>query len=240
MTNMSQVRASAYLDLCRAYDGLLEPDAPEASERVRGELAGYARILDLDVGEVDAPEIWRRVRPLIAREFGADGEQMASTAPDWTPKVYLPATAGQLEGFSAAPLSLSLLVVEDDPDLGPAMVEALTHAGHRVVAHAVGAEVALAQAALHGADLAIVDVELADAGSGAELAKALHERWGVPALFISGSHNEHLVAQDMAVGFLGKPFKASELLAAITLATPLLERRRVALNAPAGDVGAPG
>ena len=89
----------------------------------------------------------------------------------------------------------------------------------------MSAEVALAQAALHKVDLAIVDVELAEAASGAELAKALYERWGVPALFISGSHNEHLVAQDMAVGFLGKPFKAVELLSAITLATPLLDRR---------------
>ena len=225
MTNMSLVRASAYRDLCRAYDGLLLPDAPEASERVQRELAGYARLLDLDISEADAAEIWRRVRPLIAREFGSVGEEMASTAPDWTPKIYLPAAAGAAERFSVGAPSLSLLVVEDDPDLGPAIVEALTHAGHRVVAHAVSAEVALAQAALHKVDLAIVDVELAEAASGAELAKALYERWGVPALFMSGSHNEHLVAQDMAVGFLGKPFKAVELLAAITLATPLLDRR---------------
>ncbi|KQW71956.1 hypothetical protein ASE17_03510 [Phenylobacterium sp. Root77] len=226
-TGIAVVREQAYLDLCRAYDGLLEPEAPMASERVRGELAAYARILDLDVGEADAPEIWRRVRPLIAREFGAEAERLASTAPiGLAPKVYLPSTGRRHDEFKRRQEPLSLLVVEDDPDLGPAMVEALTEAGHRVVAHAIGAEVAISQAALHAIDLAIIDVELAEQSSGAELARVLFERWGTPALFISGSHNEHLVTQELAVGFLGKPFKAAELLAAITLATPLLGRNR--------------
>lgn len=225
-TGIILARERAYLDLCQAYDRLLEPEAPIVSDHVRGELAAYARILDLDVGESDAPEIWRRVRPLIAREFGASAEQLASTAPsDLVPKIYLPSDRAGGDDFAQGHEPLSLLVVEDDPELGPAMVEVLTEAGHRVVAHAVGVEVALNQAALHAIDLAIIDVELAEGASGAELARILYERWGTPALFISGSHNEHLVTQELALGFLGKPFKAAELLAAITLAAPLLRRR---------------
>jgi len=221
---MSNVRERAYLELCRAYDGLLEADAPAASERVQRELAAYARVLDLDVGDAEAPEIWRRVRPLIAAQFGEDAGRLASTAPDLEPKIYVPATAGRPGLFSSGQDALSLLVVEDDPELGSAMVEALGEAGHRVVGHAASADLALNLAALHQVDLAIVDVELADGSSGVELAEHLHGRWGTPALFISGGQNEHLVCHDLPIGFLGKPFRAVELLAAVTLAAPLLTR----------------
>ena len=219
---MTDVRERAYVDLCRTYDKLLEPEAPPQPERVRAELATFARVFDIEVGDADAAEIWRQLRPQISLQLGEGGERKASGGA--APKIFLPSMrdAGVALGGGQEPLSL--LVVEDDPDLGPAMVEALMEAGHRVVAHAAAADVAANQAAIHEIDLAIVDVELAERSSGADLARLLHERWGIPALFISGGPNEHLLDQGHAVGFLGKPFKIAELLAAVTLATPMLRK----------------
>lgn len=224
-------RHQAFVDLCQAYDGLLEPGSAPPSAAARTDLATFAKVLDLDPGleEASAAEIWRQVRPRLAQEFGSATRDLGSTAPlGFQPKIFLPAargdadTASPLEGKAAG---LNLLLVEDDPDLAAAVMEALTDGGHRVVGHAATAHGAIGQAALHLLDLAIVDVSLAEGGSGVEVAKALRDRWDVPVLFLSGGRNEHLVQFDSAVGFLGKPFTGSELIAALTLVTPLLDRR---------------
>jgi CheY-like chemotaxis protein len=219
------------VDLCRAYDGLLEPGGAPFSAAAHADLATFAKVLDLDLDleGASAAEIWRQVRPQLAQEFSSTPRDPGSTAPTgFQPKVFLPAARGDPD--RALPLEeatggLNLLLVEDDPDLSAAIMDALTEGGHRVVAHAATAQRAIGQAALHLLDLAIVDVSLADGSSGVEVAKSLRNRWGVPVLFLSGGRNEHLVQFDTAVGFLGKPFAGSELLAAITLATPLLDRR---------------
>jgi CheY-like chemotaxis protein len=169
------------------------------------------------------------VRARLAQEVGPSADDFASTAPKgFHPKVYLPAAReldGSASALSQASASLSLLVVEDDPELSAAIMETLAAAGHRVVAQASTAQSAISQAAWHRLDLAIVDVSLAEGSSGLDVATALRDRWGVPVLFLSGGRNEHLVSFESAVGFLGKPFNGSELLAAITLAAPLLDRR---------------
>jgi CheY-like chemotaxis protein len=218
------------MDLCRAYDGLFEPGSAPLSAAARTDLAAFAKVLDLDPGleDASAAEIWRQVRPRLAQEFGSTSQDHGSTAPlGFQPKVFLPAARGR-SGAAAAldkgAAGLNLLLVEDDAELATAIMEALGEGGHRVVAHAATAEGAIGQAALHLLDLAIVDVSLADGGSGVEVAKALRDRWAVPTLFLSGGRNEHLVQFDSAVGFLGKPFTGSELLAALTLAAPLLDR----------------
>lgn len=224
-------RHQAFVDLCRAYDVLLEPGSAPPSAAAWTDLAAFAKVLDLESGleDASAAEIWRQVRPRLAQEFGSTGQDHGSTAPlGFQAKVFLPAARGDadatssLEGEAAG---LNLLLVEDDTDLAAAIMEALTEGGHRVVAHAATAQGAIGQAALHVLDLAIVDVSLADGASGVEVAKTLRDRWDVPVLFLSGGRNEHLVQFDSAVGFLGKPFTGAELLAALTLATPLLGRR---------------
>lgn len=218
------------MDLCRTYDALLEPGSEPPSASARTDLAAFAKVLDLDpaLEDASAAEIWRQVRPRLAQEFGSMRQDHGSTAPlGFRAKVFLPAARGEggaMSSLQRAEGGLNLLLAEDDSELATAIMEALTEGGHRVVAHAATAQGAIGQAALHALDLAIVDVNLADGGSGVEVAKALRDRWAVPTLFLSGGRNEHLVQFDSAVGFLGKPFTGSELLAALTLAAPLLDR----------------
>lgn len=220
------VRRSAFLDLCADYDPLLKPGA-EGNDAALAVLTDFARIFDLAVDpDATAGGLWRQVRPLLVAQMG-DLVGTSEGAGAAVGRVFLPATAALDSGpFLDGAAALSLLVVEDDPELAAAVVETLTDAGHQVVAMAATAEQAATLAALHAIDFAIVDVELEGPATGVELACQLHERWGVSALFVSGGPNEHLVDHHAALGFVGKPFNSAELLAAVTMAAALLRRTR--------------
>lgn len=119
---------------------------------------------------------------------------------------------------------LSLLVAQSDPALSAAMVEILTDAGHAVVAVAGTPESAAGQAALHVIDLAIIDADLADEGDGVALADGLHDRWGIPALYLADGERRLEVGLNTALARLAKPFSSEQLVAAVGLAGTLLGR----------------
>jgi CheY-like chemotaxis protein len=218
------LRAAAFRDLCDAYDPLLRPGAT-ADAGARETLEAFARLFDLRVEPVMSEAVlWRQVRPLLAGQLGADAPAvdagLAAAA-----KVFLPRAPATGTGLADAGAPLALLVAEDDPDLSAGIVETLGEAGHLVVAAAATARDAATLAAHHAIDFAVVDVELEGGGDGVALAQQLHDRWGLKSLFISGGPNARLVELDLALGFLGKPFSAAELLAAVTLASGLVRRR---------------
>lgn len=216
------LRAAAFRDLCAAYDPLLRAGAV-ADPDARETLEAFARLFDLQVERsMTEAHLWRQVRPLLAGQLGADAP--AVEAPAAAAKVFLPHAQEPIRGL-AANAPLALLVVEDDPDLSAEIVETLSEAGHLVVAAAATARDAATLAAHHTIDFAVVDVELEGGGDGVTLAQQLHDRWGLKSLFISGGPNARLVELDVALGFLGKPFSAAELLAAVTLASGLVRRR---------------
>lgn len=222
-----QAQQDAFRDLCAVYDGFLEPQADPMPEHARLELLTYARVLDVPLDDASyGGDVWRRIRPLLAMQATPEASVARAEGGRPTGKVFLPGSQ-RLEGrdgLADAVAPLALLVVEDEPDLSAAIIEALTDAGHMVAAAAATAEAAAALAALHAIDFAIVDVELAGEADGVALARRLHERWGYRALLVSGGPNEHLVDLPIALGFVGKPFSAAELLAAVTLSAALLQR----------------
>ncbi|MCW5759811.1 MAG: response regulator [Phenylobacterium sp.] len=220
------VRVDAFRDLCASYDPLLKPGAAPVDEEDRAALETFARLFDVPTDpDVSDGDLWRQVRPLLAQQFEAERAGAPPSAP--TGKVFLPSNQGAAEakGLAAPAPPLALLVVEDDPDLSASIVEALTDAGHLVVATASTAAGAAVLAGQHAIDFAILDVELDGADDGVALARDLYARWNLKALFISGGPNAHLVELDVALGFVGKPFTAAELLAAVTLASGLISRR---------------
>ena len=222
--NRWNVQSEAFRDLCDRFDGLLSDEPPRPGwDR---DLAAFARLFDLEVAGLTPAQIWRRVRTLIVREL--DGVHPLPGELPLTPavraKIFLPA-ASRAEAAGGRD-SRVLLVVEDDPELAAALVELLCEAGHHVIGPAASAEAASVLAAQHPIDLGIVDVQLDGVVDGVSLANQLRTRWGVPVLFLSGcADNEALIASEAAIGFLGKPFKAHELLAAVTLGTGMLGRR---------------
>lgn len=155
------------------------------------ELRGMAAIFDLDAGGEPA-DVWRRLRPVLERQA--------------------PAVEPEIDGPTEP---LTLMVVEDDPDMAADLVDALTEAGHSVVGPFHDAETALAAAALHALDLALLDINLSGAVTGVDLARALKDRWGVPALFLSGDVTAAARHAELSAGMVLKPYRQAQVLNAV-------------------------
>ncbi|HKU95006.1 MAG TPA: response regulator [Vineibacter sp.] len=117
---------------------------------------------------------------------------------------------------------MRLLVVEDDVVIAAEMEQALRAGGHAVVGTAIHASQALAKAQRHHPDLALVDVMLADGGTGPYVAQRLWDAFGIPTLFITGSVDAARHARGTALGLLQKPVQAATLLAALRVVQAIL------------------
>jgi DNA-binding response OmpR family regulator len=79
-----------------------------------------------------------------------------------------------------------ILVVEDEAIVALLLEMALSLAGHRVLGPVATAEEALETAQEMPPELALIDIRLLGSHDGIWLARNLRDRWGVPALFLSG------------------------------------------------------
>ena len=120
---------------------------------------------------------------------------------------------------------MKILIVEDDVMLALSMDEWLTEVGHIVVGLARDPATAFRIAQLARPDLALVDLKLARDTSGAEVARHLRKRYGVPAVFVSGSPGDckKIGFNIGALGCLAKPFAPDELVEAIDVAYRILQ-----------------
>lgn len=183
--------------LCALYDARLGEGGPGLSAPERAELRALAGIFDLDGDRPDA-EVWRDVRAVVTRQTPRQSADLRAE-----------------DGAVAETRSLTLLLVEDDPETAADLTEILIEAGHGVVGpfhNAAAAEVAAGQ---HAIDLALLDLNLSDGPRGVELAEALKSKWGVPAIFLSGDVPAAARNADAAAGLVMKPYTGQEVLAAI-------------------------
>jgi CheY-like chemotaxis protein len=79
--------------------------------------------------------------------------------------------------------SLSILIVEDDFIIAWHLAEMLSAIGHRVCATAATEPAAVAAHTEHRPDLVLMDLRLADKGSGINAARAIREQRPVPIVF---------------------------------------------------------
>ena len=108
----------------------------------------------------------------------------------------------------------SILIVEDDPDLVECLRSLLEEEGY-AVAMAADGEAALAEADRARPGIALIDLHLPGALTGARLVEALREHLPPSArlLLITGERDVLRHAEEMGVdGFLEKPFAVDELL----------------------------
>ncbi|TWS97836.1 response regulator [Reyranella sp. CPCC 100927] len=119
--------------------------------------------------------------------------------------------------------AMRLLLVEDDFVIATEMEHTLSSGGHTVVGTAIHSGQALAQAQHHRPDLALVDIMLADGGTGPYVAQRLWEAFGIPALFVTASVDAARDARATAVGLLEKPVQAATLLAALRAVQAILK-----------------
>ncbi len=113
----------------------------------------------------------------------------------------------------------TILLAEDDKKIAMAMTVRLKASGFSVVT-AQDVPSALMMARKHDPDLALLDIGL-PGGDGFHIVECLREHVSsrhVPVIFITASKKDGLRDEAKRLGataFLEKPFKASELLAAV-------------------------
>lgn len=185
------------LRLRSAYDGLLDQPPSRPGDAALADLAAMARIFDLDAGRPPAA-VWRDLRAVLMRQPDAGDRDCGG---EIDPAVH----------------PLTLMVIEDDPDMAADLTDLLTDAGHRVVGPYPDAGAALAAAALHAVDLALLDINLAGEngrteGAGVGLARTLKQTWGVPVIFLSGDIAAAARHARLAAALVHKPYTGREVL----------------------------
>jgi len=126
---------------------------------------------------------------------------------------------------------LKILIVEDDPLIGPSMKAVLRHCGHEIVGPVRTAAKALRlverdHLLLVRPDLALVDYHLAGGDNGISLVRALREGYGVPSLIVTGYGHRGEEARGVALGCLMKPFIPEVLEQAVAAAEEVLAGHR--------------
>lgn len=193
ITDHTAAADKANLDaILSRYDGLMttpEEITPEDAT----DLTALAGIFDLDVGRAPA-ELWPEVRAVLT----AQAPRVAET----------PVPGAQAR-------SLTLLVVEDDPEMAQDLIALLVEAGHDVVGPFHSAEAAEVAAGLHTIDVALLDINLSGAGDGGTLARSLKSRWGLKVVFLSGDVTAAASHADIAEAMVIKPYRGADVLAAL-------------------------
>ena len=113
---------------------------------------------------------------------------------------------------------LRTLIVDDSIALRMILREMLERAGHHVVAEAENQDEAVKAYAEHKPDVMTLDLSLVQ-GDGLSALKAIRRLDGnAKVVVISGNSQKKVIAMLStagAVGFLAKPFKSDELIAAV-------------------------
>jgi len=187
--------------LRQVYDVLLDQPPTEIPAGAMAELFAMARIFDLD-GDRSATAVWRDLRAVLTRQ--ADPLDDVEDSP------------------AASTPPLTVMVVEDDPDMASALMDVLVEAGHGVVGPFSDAATATTAAGLHAIDLALVDINLQGDGDGVGLARTLKGTWGVPVMFLSGDTATAARHARLATALVLKPYGRQDVLRAIARVSPVV------------------
>lgn len=132
-----------------------------------------------------------------------------------------------------------ILIVEDEFLIALVASDALSEAGHTIVGMASTYEAGIATARKERPDLAVLDVRIASARDGIDLALTLREELGIPAIFTTGSRDDANVVRASPAhpaGWLLKPYTENDLIATVTGALAVLPT----LREIEGQLGLPG
>lgn len=119
---------------------------------------------------------------------------------------------------SGAVRGMRLMVVEDDDDVGNALVEVLTGQGFQVVRKIRGADVLVGH---RHVDAVLLDLGLPD-GDGLQFLRQLREVSSVPVVILTARDDERSVVRGLRSGaddYLVKPPRMGELVARLEAAT---------------------
>ena len=112
---------------------------------------------------------------------------------------------------------LKVLIVDDDFMVADCLEETLVEAGYDVCGIAGTVEDAIALGDEHHPDLGIIDLRLADGRHGTEAAAALRSRRKFGVLYATGNPDHALLRNAPGEGYIGKPYSADAVLAALRI-----------------------
>ena len=113
-----------------------------------------------------------------------------------------------------SPDAIKILIVEDEATVAESLNDQLIHLGYQVYGTAANGEDALRIMENSNPDLVMMDIMLEGSMDGVEVASRIHEKKGIPVIFLSAySDNETLQRAKVTepFGYLIKPYKEREL-----------------------------
>jgi CheY-like chemotaxis protein len=116
---------------------------------------------------------------------------------------------------------MRILVVEDEALLAMHLEDLLASLGHESCGAAPNGAAAVALAERERPDLALMALALAGGDDGREVARVLHDRFGVRSVFVTGNPDLLETAEGHAaapLGVVGKPFTDEDIAEAIVRA----------------------
>lgn len=114
-----------------------------------------------------------------------------------------------------------ILVVEDEPIIARDIEDSLNGAGYTVAAVASSGEEALSKIPLTQPDLVLMDIVLKGRMDGLEAAATIHDRFGIPVVYLTGYADEHTLERAKLTcpsAYLLKPFNDRELQVTVAMA----------------------
>jgi two-component system, response regulator PdtaR len=103
---------------------------------------------------------------------------------------------------------MRVLIVEDEPIIAMDLAILVAELGHEVCATVASVAGALALAAAHNPDVVLMDIRLAQGGSGIDAARELHSQQSVRCIFLSANLDERTrmaLLPYEPIDFVGKP-----------------------------------
>ena len=115
---------------------------------------------------------------------------------------------------------ISVLLVEDDLLIGAHIADILKKQGYDVVDNLIKGEDVPGFIATNQVDVILMDINLAGQLDGIEAAKIVNQTSKIPVVFLTSNVDDasfQKAKEAFPIGFIGKPFKAEELLRTLEL-----------------------
>ena len=128
---------------------------------------------------------------------------------------------------------IKIMVVEDEIVTAHAIKDCLSAAGYQVVGIFTTAREAAQAASNFEPDLVLMDIKLQGEGDGVTAAHAIHTQADIPVIYLTAHSDDQPVKRALhskPYGYVLKPFREEELLAAIEKALEQHQVRRRAAD----------
>ena len=133
---------------------------------------------------------------------------------------------------------MNILIVEDEAIIAMGLTWSLEELGHTIVGSVRSAQQALDLCRRQPPDLALVDIGLEGPGDGITLARAL-QQLSIPTVFMSAQYERAWSHQEVALGFLGKPYSAANVSDCMQVVESLLRGQTPTTGAGTFEVFGP-